>query len=101
MRVVRRADDDGVEVFVIEALAPVDVSRGTGEALQRVWKARLIDVTQRDDVFLRDGVVVRQPAAPHADEGDVELVAGGVLAEQRAGDHAAGDEAGRADESAT
>jgi hypothetical protein len=31
MRVVRRADDDGVEVFVIEALAPVDVGRGTGK----------------------------------------------------------------------
>ncbi len=72
-----------------------------GKALQRVWKTRLVDVTQRDDVFLRDGVVVRESAAPHADEGDVELVAGGVLAEQRTGDHAPGDETGSTDEAAT
>ena len=100
MRVVRRADDDGVEVFVIKAFAPVDVSRGTWEALQCVWKTRLIDVTQRNNVFLRNGVVMRKAAAPHPDEGDVEFVAGGVLAEQRTGNHTAGDEASRADEAA-
>jgi hypothetical protein len=43
---------------------------------------------------------MRQTATPHADEGDVELVAGGVLSEKRTRDHGTGDEAGCADEAA-
>ena len=38
---------------------------------------------------------------PHTDECDVKFVAGGVLAEQWAGDHAPGDETGSTDEAAT
>jgi hypothetical protein len=44
---------------------------------------------------------MREAASPHADEGDVEFVAGGILTEQRAGDHAPGDETGSTDEAAT
>jgi hypothetical protein len=44
---------------------------------------------------------MREATTPYADEGDVEFVAGGVLSEQRAGDHAAGDKAGSTDEAAT
>ena len=44
---------------------------------------------------------MRKATPPHTDEGDVEFVAGGVLSEQRAGDHAPGDETGSTDEAAT
>ena len=88
VRVVGRADDHGVEVLLIEALPPVDVGLGLGEPLQGVGKALFVHVAQRDHVLVGQRVVVRQAAAPDADQGDVELVAGGVLA--RAG--AAGQE---------
>ena len=69
------ADDHGVEVFLLEHEAPIDVGFGTGEALQSVWEAFFVDIAEGDDVFLGEGVVVSEAAAPNADEADVEFVA--------------------------
>ena len=82
--VIGRADDHGLDVLLIEHLAPVPVGLGLGEDLQRLLGAVVVDVAQRHDVLVPEHVVVRGSAAPYADEGDVQLVAGGVLAAQRA-----------------
>ena len=43
----------------------------------------IVDVAQGHDVLVAEDVVVRGSAAPYADEGDIQLVAGGVLSAQR------------------
>ena len=78
--VVGRAAKHGVNVFLIEALPPVDVGLGVRESLQGVRKPLLVHVAERDHVLVRQHVVMRQAAAPDADQRDVQLVAGGVLA---------------------
>ncbi len=82
---VRRAADDRVDVLhlLVEQLAPIDVGLRSREGLERVGKAQLVDVAERDDVFLPQRVVVREAAAPDTDQRDVEFVARTILAEQR------------------
>ena len=46
--------------------------------------AEVVDVAQGHHVLVPEHVVVRGSAAPYADEGDIQLVAGGVLPPQRA-----------------
>ena len=81
VRVVRGAAHDAVEAFVIQRLTPVGVSLRVRKLLQRIREARLTHIAERDDVFLADGFVMRQPAAPDADEQHVELVARSLRAE--------------------
>jgi hypothetical protein len=63
--------------FWSRQLPPVGVGLGAGEAsARRLGEVELVDVAEGDDVLLLDGLVVREAAAPDADEGDVEFVAG-------------------------
>jgi hypothetical protein len=101
VRMVGGADDHGIEALVVQALPPVHVSGRIRETLQRVREAGFIHIAERHDILLADRVVVCEAAAPDADEGDVELVAGRVRSEERACDHASGDQAGCADEPAS
>ncbi|MCX6606873.1 MAG: hypothetical protein NTV52_25275 [Acidobacteria bacterium] len=78
--VVGGADYDGVNVLLIEALAPVVVGFGFGEDFETFLGAEVVDVAEGDDVFIAEDVVVGGAASPDADEGDVEAVAGGGLA---------------------
>jgi hypothetical protein len=84
--VIGGAADHGVQVLLIQALAPVNVVLGLGEARGGEGQVLLIHVAEGDDVFLGEAVEVGFAAAPGAEEGDVELVAGRVGAEElRAG----------------
>ena len=78
------ADDHRLDVLLVEAAAPVPIGLGVREKLQRFLRAVVVDIAQRHHVLVPEHVVVRGAAAPYADEGDVQLVAGGVLAAQRA-----------------
>ena len=84
MVVVRRTADDGVEPLVIETLSPIDVGLRAGEFLQSLGEAQFVHIAERDDVFFGQPFVVRESAAPHADERDVEFFVGRILSEQRA-----------------
>ncbi len=80
VRVIGRANDYRVEVFLFEALPPVDIGLGLGEMFQGVGKTLLIHVAKGDHILVGQRVVMRQAAAPDADQRDIELVARGVLA---------------------
>ena len=82
--VVRGADDHGLDVLLVQHLAPVPIGLGLGEDLQRFLGAQIVDVAQGHHVLAPERVVVRGSPAPYADQGDVQFVAGGVLPSQRA-----------------
>ena len=79
MMVVGGADDHGLDVLLVEHLAPVPIGLCLREDLERFLGAEVVDVAERDDVLVPEDVVVRGAPAPYADQGDVQLVAGGVL----------------------
>ena len=75
VRVLCRADHDGVEALVIVVkLAEVDVFLGSAMFLRRLAKALLVDVAQSDNVFAGHVRGVAGPAAAGADDSDVELL---------------------------
>jgi hypothetical protein len=76
VRVVGRGADDGVDVFLVEALAPVDVGLGLRVGLGGLLEVVGVNIAQGDDVLARDLVQVAPAAPAHADAGDVELLAG-------------------------
>jgi len=76
VRLIRRAADHGVQVFLFQALPPVDVRLGAGKLVGRFCQMVFVHVAQRHDVFGLNGTVVRRPAAPYADQTDIQFVAG-------------------------
>jgi hypothetical protein len=80
MRVIGRADDNRVEVLLLQTLPPIDVSLGLRETLERVRKAFLVDIAQRHNVIVGQRIVMCQAAAPNTDDRYVEFVAGRILA---------------------
>src|ERR1035437_1821803 len=80
--VIRRADDDGFNVLRIQTLAPVPVGLGLGKNRQGFLNAEIVCVAQRYHVLIPEDVVVHSSPAPHADEGDIQPVAGGLLPSQ-------------------
>ena len=76
VRVIGSADDDGVDLLVqlVEHPAEVVEGLGLGTALGGRSQVVLIHVAERDDVLVQPGhrLVVVRPAAPHADQGDVQ-----------------------------
>ena len=95
VRVVGGAADHGVDVLLVEALAPIHVLLGPGKLRRGEGQVLLVHVAEGDDVLVGQAVEVGFAAAPGADEGDVELVAGCVGAEEAG---AGEDEAGGAGE---
>ena len=82
VRMIGGAADHRLDVLLVEALPPVHVLLGAGELLRPKGQVLLVDVAQGDDVFLGEAVEVGFAPAPGADEGDIQLVAGGVGAEE-------------------
>ena len=72
--VIRGADDDGIEVLLLMALAPVGVGFRTREPLECVREEIFIHVAKGDEIFAADGIVVGEAPPPNADQGDVELI---------------------------
>jgi len=54
----------------------------TWELLGGLGDGPIVDVAKGDHVLAADGSIVRPAAAAHADQGDVELVAGSVRSAQ-------------------
>ena len=52
MRVIGRAADDGIDVFLFQAFAPVEVVLRSGEYLGRLGQVLLVDVAQRNDILV-------------------------------------------------
>ena len=78
VRVVRRGDDDGVEILLVYESAEIAISLRGRELLGDGRHAAFVDVAERDDV--RDVLELpdTEPAlAVHADDADVQLVIGG------------------------
>src|SRR6185369_10555770 len=83
MLVIRGANDHGFHVFLIETPTPVPVGFRLRENLEGFLGAEIVDVAQGHDVLVPQYVVVRRSPSPYTDEGDVQLVAGSVLASER------------------
>ena len=77
------ADDDRLDVLLIEQPPPIRIGFRFGKDLERFLGAEIVDVAQGHDVFVANDIVVRGSPPPHADQSNVQFVAGRVLAEQR------------------
>lgn len=71
---VRRADDHRIEVFVVEAVAPVGVGLRFGKLLKRKFHVGPIDIAQGDHTMLLEPKIVSLGPTVGTDERDVELV---------------------------
>ena len=93
---VRGAANDGVDILLIQCLAPVGVFFGFGELRSRGIQGPRIDVTQRDHVLLLQHGEVGGGPSPTADERYIQLIAWAVGPEEGAGgeNHHAGAERG-------
>ena len=78
------ADDHGFDVLLVQHLAPVPIGLGLGEDRQGLLGAVVVDVAQGDHVLVAQDVIVGGAPAPNAHQGDIQLVAGGVLPAKRA-----------------
>src|SRR5207249_486277 len=77
VHVVRRADDDGLDVFLVEEAAKVLVEAGPRVGLPGRAGAVDVHVAQGDDVLAADAGQVLGAAAGGADDAEVEAVVGG------------------------
>jgi hypothetical protein len=77
MNMIRRRDDDGVDVLVLGVQHPTEISilSGARVALERIGGSSLVDVAQSDDVLAADRIEIAGPSAANADAGYVELFA--------------------------
>jgi hypothetical protein len=82
VRVVRGADDDGVDVLLLHQFAPVHVRLRLRKTLRAGREVFLVDVAQRHHVLAADCAKVRFAPAPRADQRDVQFVARRIRAEQ-------------------
>ena len=80
--VIRRAADHRLNVLLVEALPPVHVLLGPGKLLRPKSQVLLVHVAQGDDILAHEAAEMGFAAAPRADEGDIELVAGGIGTEE-------------------
>ena len=78
--VVRRADDERVELFAPDHPAKIGVALGPRETPGLVGEEVAVHVAQRDDVLAGDPVEVGLGPVGHTDDADVEFLIGGISA---------------------
>ena len=71
VRVIQRAADNGVNILLLQAFAPVRVTPGLGEFLGDGCESLLVDITEGDNVFVGNALEVVSRAVPDGDQGDV------------------------------
>ena len=76
MRMIRRADDHGVDLAMelIEHHAEVVIGPGPRASVGSLLQVILVHVTKCNDVLPGDGLVVVDAAAPDPHQGDVECL---------------------------
>ena len=90
VRVVGCAAQDGIEPRMIKALAPVLIDGRLGKLLDRIWQVQLIHLTDRHNILILQGGIVRTGTSIRSNQGNVQPIVG-ALAEQgsrRQNDHA-------------
>ena len=80
---VRRANDYCIEVFLVQALAPILVLLGLRELLGGRGERLGIDVAEGDDVFFFQHVEMGGGPPPAANKSDIQPISGAVLPEER------------------
>src|SRR5436309_6153278 len=83
MRMVGGADDYGIDILLLEQLSKIIVGFGVRKFLFHRRQKVVIDVAERDDVFLFDASNVRARAVSGADDGDVKLFISGKFSRGR------------------
>ena len=76
------AADHRIDVLLVEAFPPVHVLLRPGELLRPKGEVLFVYVADRDDVLAGKTVEMGFGPAPRAEEGDVQLVAGSIGAEE-------------------
>jgi hypothetical protein len=71
MAMVGRADDNCLNVLVVDAFSPIDIRLRPGKALVRSDQLGLVDVTKRHDVLGGNGVVEVAPTPANANQGNI------------------------------
>src|SRR5947207_12270617 len=89
MSVIRRADDDGIDIFLIDELPEIIVSLRLWIFLGGGSKMIVVHIAERDDVLTADFLEVVAAPASHANHAQVQLVTGG---ESSAGGEVRSDE---------
>src|ERR1043166_1049623 len=82
VRVIGRAAHDRFDVLLLQTLTPVHVVLRVRELLGGKGQMLLVHVAEGDDVLAGDAGEMDFAATPGADQGDVQLVAGGICAEK-------------------
>src|ERR1035437_10388299 len=82
VRMVGGAADHRIAVLLVEAFPPVHVLLRPGELLRPKGEVLFVYVADRDDVLAGKTVEMGFGPAPRAEEGDVQLVAGSIGAEE-------------------
>ena len=80
VRVVRRADDDRVELAAhrVKQLAIVGEAARLGMVFERTRRSRFINVRKANQVLALDAADVRRPTATDANTGDVQFFVGAL-----------------------
>ncbi len=73
---VGRAHDNGIQVLLIEELAPIDIGLGLAVPSAGRGKVVLVDVAECGDVLAGDRVQVVATSTADADDPDIELLVG-------------------------
>jgi hypothetical protein len=82
MRVIQRAADDGLNILLLKALAPVGITLRSGKFLRRRRQVLLIDIAEGYYVLARDPVEMLLRPVAGGDQGDVQFIARGLGSEQ-------------------
>jgi hypothetical protein len=71
---IRRRNDDCVQVFLLEQLTVVGVGLCLGVKFRGPAKASAIDIAQRDDRFRAHSLQVARPATTNANHANVQFL---------------------------
>src|SRR5207245_2405886 len=82
MGVIQAAADDGLDIFLIQALAPIEIVFGIRKFPGSEREMFLVDVAQGDDVFGGEAWKMGLTPAPGSNQGHIQLVTRRVSAEQ-------------------
>ena len=83
MVMIWSAADDGIDVFLVQALSPILVFFRSRKFLSSGCQGFLIDIAERHNVFVMKHIPVSSGTAPATNKRDVEFVSRAILTKKR------------------
>src|ERR1043165_1286435 len=82
MRMIEAASNHGLDIFLLQAFAPIEILLGIWKFPCAERQVLLIDIAQGNHVFLGEAFKVSLAPAPGSNQGHVQLVARRIGTEQ-------------------